>query len=141
MGIMYIVKVLFIILWVGSCYGETYRLASGEFPPFTGDNLKSQGLASKIINHTLQEMGHQSKIDFLPWKRGYSNTLSGEYFGTFPYSKNKDRQKIWYFSKPLYQLQEIFFSLKAKNFSYESEEDIKGLPVDAVCNQSFDLIN
>jgi len=126
---MYIIKVLFIFLWIGSCYGETYRLATGEFPPFTGASLESQGLATKIIKHTIQEMGHQTKIDFLPWKRGYKSTLVGKYFGTFAYSKNKERQKIWLYSKPLYQLQEIFFSKTTKKFTYENEEDLKGLLV------------
>jgi len=129
MGVMYIIKVLFVFLWLSSCYGETYHLATGEFPPFTGAQLESQGLATKIIKHTIKKMGHQAKIEFLPWKRGYSNTLSGKYFGTFAYSKNKERQEVWHYSKPLYQLQEIFFSQTKKNFSYESKEDLKGLIV------------
>jgi polar amino acid transport system substrate-binding protein len=129
MGVMYIIKVLFVFLWLSSCYGETYHLATGEFPPFTGAQLESQGLATKIIKHTIKKMGLQAKIEFLPWKRGYSNTLSGKYFGTFAYSKNKKRQEVWHYSKPLYQLQEIFFSQTKKNFSYESKEDLKGLIV------------
>jgi len=114
---------------MSNCYGETYRLATGEFPPFTGASLESQGLATKIIQHTIREMGHQTKIDFLPWKRGYVSTLAGKHFGTFAYSKNKERQKIWHYSQPLYQLQEVFFSQTKKNFNYENEVDLKGLIV------------
>jgi len=127
---MYLIKVLCVFLWISSCHSsETYRLATGEFPPFTGAALESQGLATKIIQHTIQKMGHQTKIFFLPWKRGYRDTLFDKYFGTFAYSKNKERQELWYYSKPLYQLQEIFFSLAKRNFTFENEDNLKGLIV------------
>ena len=126
---MHIIKVLFIFFWMSNCYGETYRLATGEFPPFTGASLESQGLATKIIQHTIREMGHQTKIDFLPWKRGYKLTLAGNYLGTFPYSKNQERQKQWHYSSALYRLKEVFFSQKEKNFSFNTEDDLTGFVV------------
>ena len=122
---------LFILLFVFASTGQSavYSLATGEFPPFTGEKLNSQGLATKIIEHTLQKMGHQARIDFLPWKRGYKQTLAGKYFGTFAYSKNKERQIEWHYSAALYQLKEVFFSQKKQAFSFETENDLKGLVV------------
>jgi len=126
---MYLVRVLFFLFWVGSCHSEGYAISTGNFPPFVGEKIEGQGLATKIIQRTMKEMGNQTTITFLPWKRGFRDTYNGKYYGTYPYSKNKERQRKWHYSQPLYNLQEVFFSKVENNFVYTNNEDLVGLTV------------
>ena len=106
---MYLVRVLFFLFWVGSCHSEVYSISTGNFPPFVGENIESQGLATKIIQLTMQEMGNQTEIVFLPWKRGFRDTFNGKYFGTYPYSKNEERQRKWHYNPWACSMLSLFF--------------------------------
>lgn len=120
---------VFFLLLSAQAWADPIRLVTGEFPPFTSDNLENKGLATEIITLALEEMGHNAEITFLPWKRGYQSTLNGTFLGTFAYSKNAERTKTWLFSVPLYQLQEVFFTKKSSNIHFEDEADLYGLSV------------
>lgn len=108
---------------------DSHHLVTGEFPPFTGQQLPAGGLATEIITQTLKSMGEQAQVSFLPWKRGYETTLKGRFFGTFAYSKNAEREKLWLFSKPLYNLEEVFIGLATRALKYEADADLGGLRI------------
>ncbi|RDE22587.1 hypothetical protein DV711_08335 [Motiliproteus coralliicola] len=108
---------------------DNHQLVTGEFPPFTGKDLPAGGLATEIITQAFSNMGEPVEISFLPWKRGYEITLRGRFMGTFAYSKNEERQKTWVFSKPLYNLEEVFIGLASEPLKYETDSDLDGLRV------------
>ncbi|WP_028866264.1 substrate-binding periplasmic protein [Psychromonas aquimarina] len=112
-----------------SCQAEKVNLVTGDFPPFVGGHLENGGLAAEIIQHIFTAMGHQPEIVFRPWKRGFSATMNGQFLGTFPYSKNSEREKILYFSNVMYELQEYFFTKQDFNLNYQSEKDLTGLRI------------
>ncbi|GAA3930353.1 substrate-binding periplasmic protein [Litoribacillus peritrichatus] len=120
------VLVFFFSLLFSICQAETYHFASGEFPPFTGEAVKNGGLATEIVVSVVQDMGDQSEVNFLPWKRGYKQTQEGLYLGTFAYSKNKERVKEWFYSEPLYTLKEVFIVQRGSNIHYQSDYDLRG---------------
>lgn len=105
---------------------ESIALVTGEFPPYTGKNLAEGGISSDIITRVFKRMGDKTEIDFAPWKRGYVDTLKRKYLGTFPYTKNAEREKIWLYSAPLYQLQEHFFSPQKAPFNFTEESQLTG---------------
>jgi len=108
---------------------ETYQVASGSFPPFTSESMPNGGLTTEIVDLAISSMGHELSVSYLPWRRGHIQTLSGEFFGTYPYSKNDERLKVWYFSKALYELEEVFFSQKSNPIDYSSTSDLQGKSV------------
>ena len=112
-----------------NCYADVVKLTSGEFPPFVGSELKNGGLASEVVTRIFSEMGEQAVISFRPWKRGFSETMTGKYLGTFPYSKNTEREKTLLFSHPIYELEEHFFTMKDAKVKYESEQDLTNLRI------------
>ena len=125
---MKIILVLALLLPLNS-YAQTVNLTSGEFPPFVGSNLENGGLATEIVSRIFNELGDQAIISFRPWKRGYSETLSGKYSATFPYSKNKEREKTFFYSNPIYELEEHFFTMKSANINYTKTYDLTDLRI------------
>jgi len=118
-----------ILLYPCLSNADTLQLVSGEFEPFSGEKLHGGGISTEIIRHTLSEMGHDVEFSYLPWKRGFSETLNKNYFATYPYSKNKERLKVWLFSAPLYDLTEHFFIKRGRPIHYEKNADINGLSI------------
>lgn len=77
-------------------------LATGEYPPFSGAAEIGNGLISAVVTAAFEAQGVSSKLAFLPWQRGYKETLAGTHTATFPYVNNKERQEAFWFSKPIY---------------------------------------
>jgi polar amino acid transport system substrate-binding protein len=121
--------VLLLLLISFNNYAESLRLVTGEFPPFVGKDLKNGGTTSELIKLIFTKMDTPIEIIFKPWKRGYSETLNGQYLGTFPYTKNKDREQDAYFSDAMYHLKEYFFALRKANLNYTKPADLTNLTI------------
>lgn len=105
------------------------RLVTGEFAPFVGEKLNAGGMTARMMRQIFKAMGLQISLDFRPWKRGYQATLRNEYTATFPYSKNAEREEIWWYSDELYNLDEVFFSASDTKVSFDSHQDLAGRAV------------
>lgn len=65
---------------------ETVYLASLEWAPYSGKNLKQQGASAAVAKAAFKAMGHELKIDFFPWTRAVNMATSptSKYLGYFP---------------------------------------------------------
>lgn len=82
---------------------ETVALTTGQDdPPFTDRTRPDGGTATKLVLSAFHQMGYQTKLDWLPWRRGYSLTKSGVYQASFPYLKTPDREHEFVFSDVLF---------------------------------------
>jgi polar amino acid transport system substrate-binding protein len=80
----------------------TVPLVTGSnFPPFADQGTPQGGTAVKVVQAVFARMGDTVTLDWLPWKRGYSLTLSGRYRATFPYVRSADREREFIFSEPI----------------------------------------
>lgn len=61
------------------------RLASTNWPPFSGPTLDGQGLSTAIVTRALALAGFRVQVEFLPWQRAVGTGLGDEGFaGYFP---------------------------------------------------------
>lgn len=95
--------------WVPVFAAEILTLSTGEYEPFTGAQLPDGGPLTEMVRLAFSEAGYPVKIDFLPWKRGYTGALDGAYDGTFPYGRNAEREQDFLFSEPFYTLERRMF--------------------------------
>ena len=108
----------------------SYELVTGnDYPPFTDKALPEGGLATEIVTTVFREMGHDVTVAFRPWKRGFTDTLSTLYLGTFPYGNNPKRAEQFHYSQPLYSFGQYFFALTGSEARFERDEDLQGLRV------------
>jgi polar amino acid transport system substrate-binding protein len=105
---------------------RTYQFLSGDFEPYTSSTMKNGGIATEIVKKAVSAMGHNVEITYLPWRRGHLLALEGEYFAIYPYSESKERKEKWFYSDPLYNLEEYIFVKRDRSFTYENNDDLKG---------------
>ena len=100
-------------------------LATGEWPPFTGQSLPEQGLLCKVIRDIFAESGVSVDIVFRPWQRAMEEARLGKVDGTFLWRTSPQREGLFYFSLPLIQTEVVFFHRKNTSFEWSELEDLK----------------
>lgn len=65
---------------------EVIRLASLEWPPYTGAQLPDGGESTATLKAAFAAVGYQLEVDFLPWERtlALAKTPDSGYAGYFP---------------------------------------------------------
>ncbi|OYT92425.1 MAG: hypothetical protein CFE43_08215 [Burkholderiales bacterium PBB3] len=81
---------------------DTVLLATGDYPPLAGEGEPDGGLLTQVVVAAYAAQGVSVRLTYLPWQRGYNETLSGFYTGTFPYVKNAEREALFLFSNSLH---------------------------------------
>ena len=90
------------IFFSGTVLAQTPTLAIGEYSPFVAQQLPEYGVTAAIVSAAFNAQGIDVQYDFLPWKRGYTQTLNGKYVGTFPYLKTPERESSFLYSEPIF---------------------------------------
>jgi polar amino acid transport system substrate-binding protein len=92
--------------------GQVARLTTGEWAPYVGRDLPEHGLCARIVAAVLHEMGRQPEFLFLPWVQAQAEAeRSGQdrLQGTFPYIRTPQRERLFYFSEPLFTTETVVF--------------------------------
>lgn len=114
-----IVLLVFILFAVDKSAVPSYKpikLASGEWAPYTSEELPEFGIVSAIVSHTFNQIGYQPDYQFMPWPSAESVSARAEsdsgIRGVFPYSDprdnpqaNSDRNTLFYFSDSLLDIE------------------------------------
>jgi polar amino acid transport system substrate-binding protein len=92
---------------------EIITIATLEYAPWTGKNLKSNGFVNHVITEAFQRRGYTVKFTYLPWKRGVTETKNGQYSALSYVYWSKDREKEFYLSEPISVEKIVLFHLKS----------------------------
>jgi len=129
---MVLVVVLVIIGFVGSSLigysasaEEIITIATLEYAPWTGKNLKSNGFVNHVITEAFQRKGYTVRYTYLPWKRAVTEAKNGQYSALSYFYSSKDREKEFYLSDPISVEKMVFFHLKSNPIKdWETLEDL-----------------
>lgn len=105
---------------------QTLHFTTLDWPPFYGEKLPEQGKLVEITRKAFQNAGYDIDIRFLPWKRALEDARRGKYDGVIGLYKNKNREKDFLFSQPLYTTPEVFVGMKDIPFTYTGIPSLKG---------------
>lgn len=79
------------------------KIVSGEWAPFTGENLANNGIATLIVSSVLEQMGYAPQYEFIPWplaqSRAETSQRNDHIRAIYPYVKTAEREKRFYFSE------------------------------------------
>lgn len=82
--------------------GTLVRLASLDWPPFTGPNLPDQGRSTAIVQAALAGASLTLQVDFLPWQRALTSGLQDPDFqGYFPEYQDAEMARRCLLSQPI----------------------------------------
>jgi len=112
--------------------GKTLRLASCEWPPYYGKDLKNHGFITEIIVQAFRKSGYEVHVDFLPWARALKLTKAAKYDGIFTMWYRKDREEWVLFSDPLPPNLVGFYKRKGDDISFSTLEDLRPYTVGIV---------
>lgn len=104
--------------------------ATGEWSPFSSENLPEYGTATALISAICKAGGIQPRYVFYPWKRAELKVLTGEVFAAFPYAVSEERKRDYDFSDILFYGINVFVYYEENLDSpapkvYETLEDLK----------------
>jgi polar amino acid transport system substrate-binding protein len=104
---------------------ETIRLATVQWEPYYGRDLKNQGYISEITRTVFERAGYEVKIRFMPWKRAIHDTKNGHYDGLMGLYHTEERAEWLAYSHSIAAIRIVFFAEKGKDISYSSLSDLK----------------
>lgn len=118
---------------------ETFVLVTNNYPPYVNTHDPKSNLATRIIGAALKEVGHQLDIKIMPWARCELEVFQGHFIATYPYCPSSQRERNFYFSRPLYSTKDVVFFNRytTPNFSYHPEDNLKGLRVGLIRGYSW----
>ena len=120
---------IFLILSPASFSEEIIRITTGEWPPYISEDLKHNGLISRIITEAFALKGVKVEYGFFPWGRAISNAKGNNWDASFVWYYHSDRDKYFYHSDSVMIIEEVFFHLKSFEFEWNDWSDLQGLNV------------
>ena len=103
------------------------KLVTGEWEPFTGENLTDGGMLTEIVTLVFSEIGYEVKVDFKPWERAYEETKANIYPASFGWAYNDERAEVFYYSKNMISLNSLRFFVQAdSDIEFTSIESLEG---------------
>ena len=108
------------------------EIVTGEWNPYTGNQLLNQGMASEIVRTVFNDMGYNMQLEFMPFSLGYEKTIKQEFRGIFPYFKTGRRTEEMFFSDKMFDTNISFFYI-------ESNPELKATIESGNIKQTSDL--
>lgn len=118
----------------GVALAQDITILSGEWPPYTGKDLKQYGVANEIATHAFLSAGYDPSYAFMPWARAEKDIMQGNALCSTAWSATKERQKWAVFSEPLAPMRNVVFYMKGRLgvWDYEGPEQLKALRVGGI---------
>jgi len=122
---------LCICLWLSAApaLAEDVRLTNGEWPPYLGQTLPHQGIASRIVAEAFALEGITVQWDFYPWARSLMLAQRGQRAGTAVWLRSEQRDKDFYVSDPVVDSSFFLFHRKDHPLNWTTVHDLKGLQI------------
>lgn len=87
----------------------TLTVVTNNYPPYVMENADNSFLPD-LFDEIGAEMGVRFKFRYFPWQRGEQEVVNLDAWGTIPYRKTDEREKIYDFSDPIYLQDSHFFA-------------------------------
>ncbi|MCP4350787.1 MAG: transporter substrate-binding domain-containing protein [Desulfobacterales bacterium] len=111
-----------------------------NFPPYEfSENGQPAGILVDIVKSAFKEAGIPLKLEFLPFKRAYKDTLEGRIDGLFNFYKNEERMPLFDYTRPVIKNSLVFFVRKDSKVKFDKLEDLKGLRIGAMIGYTYGL--
>ena len=129
---MRITLLLSLIFFSQASYSRNVvNIATGNFPPYTGSELKEGGYVLQLVTAAFKATGYKVKYHYLPWQRGYKDSSKGLYDATAFYVCTDERKKLFTCSlSPVSRDRFIFFrNTSAKKTKWNKISDLRNVTI------------
>jgi len=126
---------IFLVITFSVSFAEktSIKIASLEWPPYTGKALDGYGLNSIFVNEIFSAMGYDLEIIFYPWSRViYEGKNNPGLIGYFPEYYSKEIEKHFLFSETIGYSPLGFVERKDNPIHWKHLKDLEGIPIGVV---------
>lgn len=92
------------------------KITTGEYPPWSSADFKHGGFVHHVISEAFKHEGFKVEYTYYPWARNYKQGQKGDFHATAFWYHSEEREKLFYYSNPLYAEDVVFFHLKTTKF-------------------------
>jgi polar amino acid transport system substrate-binding protein len=114
-----------LLLFQHQAGAETLRLTNGEWPPYLGEKLPYQGIASRIVVEAFALQGIDVVWEFHPWARSLELAESGHRDGTAVWMYSDERAAKFFISDTVVETSYHLFHRKKYLFDWKQIADLQ----------------
>jgi polar amino acid transport system substrate-binding protein len=128
---------LMIILWIampfqGLAREKTIKIATLEWTPYVGKELRDNGFTSEIVRAVFDRMGYSVKIKFMPWATLLKAVEHGKVDAAYPAYYSDERALKFAMTNAFVDGPLYLCKLKNKKIAYHTLEDLKAYKIGVV---------
>jgi polar amino acid transport system substrate-binding protein len=114
------------------------KVASGEYPPYTGEFLPHGGFVNHVLTEAFRLVGYEVQITYYPWARAFERARSGGADAvSYCYVTEKRKREYW-LSDQLTEERLVVFSRRETAVpDWKSLADFKGFRIGATRGFSY----
>jgi polar amino acid transport system substrate-binding protein len=116
---------------MASAENKTITISTGEWPPFISQNLKHNGVVTRIITESFASQNIDVEYGWFPWKRAYNNVKNGNWDASAIWAITPERSKELLFSDPVIENITVMFFTKESYRDWKTLDDLSGLVIGA----------
>lgn len=105
---------------------DSVRLTNGEWPPYLGEQLPHQGVASRIVAEAFALEGVEVRWEFHPWARSLQLAERGKRHGSAVWLRSPEREAKFFISDPVVESGYYLFHRKDYAFDWQQVSDLQG---------------
>ncbi len=126
--IILIISLLIICILSSSyCFAiKKVSLALIESPPLMSEKMEGKGVEAAIVKAAFQNVNIEIRYEFYPPARAFMYVSKGNMDGMVGWVWSKEREKMFYYTVPIFESPLVFFHLKNTTFRWKGYNDLQG---------------
>lgn len=113
------------------------RITTGEWPPYTSENMPFYGVASHVITEAFAQVDIVAIYSFFPWARAMKVARDGDWDATSIWFDTKERRENFFYSEPIITGTNSFFYLKDSDFDWHNFNDLAKFRIGGTLEYSY----
>jgi polar amino acid transport system substrate-binding protein len=109
---------------IQSANAETYRLISGDRPPYVNETGKDAGFCVDVINEMAKRAGTEIKLEFMPWSRAQDYVAETPNTMLPCVSRSKSREGSYSWIAPMNEVSTLFLTSGKPVNSFEEAKSL-----------------
>lgn len=123
---------------------KTVLLVTGEWAPYTSENLEGYGFFTSIVTEVFKKMNMVPEYRFYPWKRCELQLEKGAAFAAFPYAFTRERAKKFWFTDLMTLADDsteptrlFFYKRKPAEFKFKRLKDLRAYKIAGIAGYYY----
>ncbi|MEM1400829.1 MAG: transporter substrate-binding domain-containing protein, partial [Pseudomonadota bacterium] len=115
----------------------TISISTGEYAPFTGENLPSGGVVNGLVSRVLAEAGLQAEFQYFPWKRALQMARSGDVAASSYWGEREDQTGLAMVGPIVLDRNVLFFRRDKPVSEFDNVADLGGIVIGVTAGYSY----